>query len=462
MTPPNTVSAAPRPALSADVGADAGISSSQRWTIVGLLSASIMINLLDRQVFSVLASELRAAFQWSNAQYGYAAVAFNAGMMVGQIPVGSLMDRVGTKVGLALIFVVWSVIAMAHALGGPGTVVEAIGHGLIGWLPGMQTLAAGLAGFILLRFLMGVSQCGNYTAGIKALAGLFPAATRSRAGGLFNAGAQFGSVIAPPIVVYLASTFGWRMAAVIPALVCLLWLLPWLATFPDKDRMSAISIKPVGAKTAVPDVRFSQLLSNQKVLGLFLIRVFTGPITTFYWTWLPLYLRTGRGMSFLAVGIFASIPNLIGMGGNVIGGLITDRLVKSTGSVDVGRKIGFTCAFLLGALSMTMPFVTNDYLAVVLMGLALFGNQWVAATYIGAVGDVVPQQLAGRVNGIAGLGDNGAALLAVLYTGVIVDKYGWTPVFLGAGTLPFLAMLSVFLVLRKIEPARFDFLGGRS
>ena len=77
MTPPNTVSAAPRPAVSADLGAAAGISSSQRWTIVGLLSASIMINLLDRQVLSVLASELRAAFQWSNAQYGYIAVAFN-------------------------------------------------------------------------------------------------------------------------------------------------------------------------------------------------------------------------------------------------------------------------------------------------------------------------------------------------------------------------------------------------
>ena len=76
------------------------------------------------------------------------------------------------------------------------------------------------------------------------------------------------------------------------------------------------------------------------MLGLFLIRVFTGPITTFYWTWLPLYLAHGpSGMSFLAVGFFASVPNLIGMGGNVIGGLITDRLVKATGSVDAGRKI---------------------------------------------------------------------------------------------------------------------------
>ena len=83
------------------------------------------------------------------------------------------------------------------------------------------------------------------------------------------------------------------------------------------------------------------------------------------------------------------------------------------------------------------------------MGLALFGNQWVAATYIGTVGDVVPQTLAGRVNGIAGLADNGAAMLAVLYTGIMVDKYGWGPVFLGVGLLPFLAMASLFLVLRQ-------------
>jgi MFS transporter, ACS family, hexuronate transporter len=419
-----------------------GLSSTARWTIVGLLSASIAINLLDRQVLSVLASELRTQFHWSNAQYGYIAVFFNLGMMMGQIPAGALMDRLGTRSGLALIFIAWSLLAAAHALvGGAAAAI------------GLSTLV----GFIVLRFVMGLSQCGNYTAGIKALAGLFPAATRSRAGGVFNAGAQFGSVIAPPIVVFLASQFGWRMAFVIPSLLGLLWLVPWLAIFPDKSTMTALAIEPAGAATAAaPAISLGQLIQNRKVLGLFLIRVFTGPITTFYWTWLPLYLRTGRGMSFLAVGFFASVPNLIGMGGNVIGGLITDRLVKATGSVDRGRKIAFTCAFLLGALSMTMPFVSNNYLAVVLMGLALFGNQWVSATYIGTVGDVVPQQLAGRVNGIAGLGDNGAALLAVLYTGVIVDKYGWTPVFFGAGTLPFLAMASVFLVLRKIEPARFE------
>lgn len=421
---------------------DTGLSSRARWTIVGLLSTSIAINLLDRQVLAVLASELRSEFKWTNAQYGYIAVFFNLGMMCGQVPAGALMDRLGTRTGLALIFTAWSIIGAAHAVA--GNLAAALG-------------ISTLAGFIAIRFLMGLSQCGNYTAGIKAVAGLFPASSRSRAGGFFNAGAQFGSVIAPPIVVFLASRFGWRMAFVIPCVAGLLWLLPWLATFPDKERLAAVAIKPAGSPSvAGPAIGLGQLIRNHKVLGLFLIRVFTGPITTFYWTWLPLYLRTGRGMSFLAVGFFASVPNLIGMSGNVVGGLLTDRLVKATGSVDRGRKIAFTCAFSLGALSMTMPFVANDYLAVVLMGLALFGNQWVAATYIGTVGDVVPQQLAGRVNGIAGFGDNGAALLAVLYTGMIVDRYGWTPVFFGAGMLPFLAMASVFLVLRKIEPAVFE------
>ncbi len=436
---------------------DTAPSSTIRWTIVGLLSASIMINLLDRQILSVMAAELRTAFHWSNAQYGYIAVAFNLGMMLGQIPSGALMDRVGTRIGLPIIFIAWSLIGVLHAFAGPGTAIDALAGAIFRAIPGVPVLAAGLAGFLLLRFFMGLTECGNYTAGIKALAGLFPAATRSRAGGVFNAGAQLGSVIAPPIVVSLASLFDWRMAFILPPAVTLLWLIPWFAVFPDKRRMDAIAVKPAGATPATaPAISLGRLMRNHKVLGLFLIRVFSGPITTFYWTWLPLYLRQGRGMSFLALGFFASIPNLIGMTGNVAGGVLTDRLLQATGSVDRGRKIAFTCAFGLGALSMTMPWVSNNYLAVLLMGLALFGNQWYAATYIGTVGDIVPQHLAGRVNGIAGLGDNGAALLAVLYTGVVVDKYGWTPVFIGAGLMPFLAMFSLYFVLRRIEPARFD------
>lgn len=446
------------------VAADRVLTPRRLWTIVALLSASITINLLDRQTLSVLAPLLREQWKWTNAQYGYIAVAFNLGMMCGQIPAGTLMDRVGTRIGLPTLFIAWSVICALHAVAGPGTAIDAISTAVYSLVPGVPTVAAGLAGFIVLRFLMGLAECGNYTAGIKALAGLFPPETRSRAGGLFNAGAQLGSVIAPSLILSLLIVklgVSWKAAFIIPAVLGLLWLIPWYSVFPDKETMTASAVTlarpPAAAASAgpAPAIGLGRLIGNHKVLGLFLIRAFSGPITTFYWTWLPLYLKNGRGLTLFATGFLASIPNFIGMSGNVVGGFATDRFVKAFGT-DAGRKLGFVCAFGLGALSMTMPWVGNNYVAVLLMGLALFGNQWVAAAYIGTVGDVVPQQLAGRVNGIAGFGDNGTATLAVLFTGVIVDRYGWSKVFIGAGIMPLLAMASVFLVLRKIEPARLD------
>jgi ACS family hexuronate transporter-like MFS transporter len=404
-----------------------------RWTIVGLLSSSIAINLIDRQVLSVLAPLLREELRLSATHYSYITASFQLGMMVGQVPMGAFMDRVGTRTGLAAIFVAWSVIGGAHAL------------------------AAGLSGFIALRFLMGLSECGNYTAGIKAIAALFPAATRASAGGFFNAGAQFGGLVATPLVVFIATRLGWRLAFLIPAATGLLWLIPWLTLFPDGSSGSG-----GGARTVTADrVGFGQLIRNRKVVGLFLIRVFSGPITTLYWAWLPLYLRTGRAMSFTMIGLLGWLPSLFGMSGNVLGGLLTDRLVRMTGSTDLGRKLAFTGAFGLSALSMAMPFVANNYAALALMGLALFGNQWVAATYIGTVGDVVPHQVAGRVNGLAGFGDSASVLIAQLAIGVLVDRYSFTPVFIGAGVFPLLALASVVFVLGKIEPARFDAVADR-
>ncbi len=119
---------------------ETGVLQKQRWTLVALLSASIAINLLDRQVMNVLAPLLRESMHWTATQYSYIAVGFQVGMMAGQGPIGTFMDRVGTRTGLAAIFIAWSIIGGAHAL------------------------ATSLAAFIVLRFLLGFSECGNYTA----------------------------------------------------------------------------------------------------------------------------------------------------------------------------------------------------------------------------------------------------------------------------------------------------------
>jgi len=203
------------------------LSSKTRWAIVALLSASMAINLLDRQIINVLAPILRESYKWSATQYAYIAVAFQIGMMIGQVPAGSFMDRVGTRIGLATIFAAWSIVG------------------------GAQAFVASLSGFIVLRFLMGLTECGNYTAGIKAIAGLFPGASRSTAGGVFNAGAQLGSVIAPLFVLALLRErlgFSVSLAFIFTTALGLIWLIPWLAIFPDKETMAAVSVKPAGPR----------------------------------------------------------------------------------------------------------------------------------------------------------------------------------------------------------------------
>ncbi len=393
-----------------------------RWWIACLLSVSIAVNLIDRQVLSVVAPVLREELRLSNTQYSYIVFAFQLGMLVGQVPAGILMDRLGTRLGMTFIFLSWSL------------------------SNGLHSLARGLGSFLGLRFLMGLSECGNYTGGIKAIARLFPSRQRALAGGIFNAGAQMGSVIAPPIIVLITLHYGWRKAFLIPSLLGLLWIAPWLRSFPsDRPTRSA------SARSTSPAASIT-LLRNRQVQGLVLLRVFTGPLTSFYWYWLPEYLRHGRGMSFLLIGALAWVPYLFGGLGNLLGGFSSDYLMRRGASVDRARKVAFTAGMGLSALSMSLPFVAGNRLALVLICAIVFGNNWAAATYIAIVGDLFHESIVGRVNGIAGAGDSGAGMVTMLLTGVIVDRFSYLPVLIAAGIMPLVAIASLFLVIQRIEP----------
>src|SRR5690349_2373959 len=87
-----------------------------RGIVLALLSTSIAINLIDRQVLSVVSPVMRTDLHFSNTDYAYIVCAFQLGMFLGQIPAGALMDKLGTKIGLAMAFLAWSVLNASHAL----------------------------------------------------------------------------------------------------------------------------------------------------------------------------------------------------------------------------------------------------------------------------------------------------------------------------------------------------------
>ena len=402
-------------------------SPRRRWWIVGLLSASIGINLVDRQVLSMVAPILRDQFSLSDTQYSYIIFAFQLGMLLGQVPAGVLLDVIGARLGFVLIFLSWSVISTLHGF------------------------ARGLASLVGLRFLLGVSECGNYSGGIKVIADLFPAEKRAFAGGLFNGGAQLGAVLAPPLVVFITIHWGWRAAFFLPSLFGLLWLIPWVRIFPRQKPASAVAVAR-GANLGSPPSRVPvmKLIRNRQVVGLMVFRAMTGPLTSFYWYWLPEYLRHGRGLSLVAIGLLAWVPYLGGGFGNVAGGYFSDFWIRRGSSQDGARKASFAVGALLSSFSLALPSIRSTTVAIAAICIIVFGNQWMVATYIGMVGDIFPSEIVGTVNGMGGVADSGMVMITMLMTGIVIDHYSYIPVLITAGILPTLSLLSIFVVVRRI------------
>src|SRR5947208_13191146 len=109
------MSAMPHVRPEAPAPAAAGKIGRYRWTICGLLFFASTINYVDRQVIGILKPTLQAEFGWSEIDYSDIVFAFQFAYAIGLLVSGRLMDRFGTRLGFAIVIVIWSLAAMAHA-----------------------------------------------------------------------------------------------------------------------------------------------------------------------------------------------------------------------------------------------------------------------------------------------------------------------------------------------------------
>ena len=161
-----------------------------RWYIGGLLFLSTVINYIDRQTLSVLAPYLKIEYQWTNTDFAMVLIAFRVAYALGQTIAGRTIDRLGTRAGLSLSVLWYSVAAMA------------------------TSMATGLRSFAAFRFALGLGEAGNWPGATKAVSEWFPRRESGWAVALFDSGSSIGGALAPWIVLTIYHTFGsWRPAA---------------------------------------------------------------------------------------------------------------------------------------------------------------------------------------------------------------------------------------------------------
>jgi ACS family hexuronate transporter-like MFS transporter len=289
-----------------------------------------------------------------------------------------------------------------------------LGYGLcIAWwsiAAMLHALSRGALSLGVYRFLLGMGEAGNWPGAVKVVAEWFPERERALAAGLFNSGSAVGAILAPPIVAFLLLKWGWQSAFLFVGTAGLVWLAFW-------GRMYRTPAAPEGG-ASVPVVPLGVLLRSRFVWTFTISKIFMDPVWYFYIFWFPEYLKRVRNFDLAAIGKFAWIPFLVAGFGNLLGGWLSGFLLQRGVSV---AMLGYT-----GSLANMLTFPA----------------------------DVFPGNAVASVFGLASMGAGFGGMVFTLITGWVVDRYSYTPVFIGFGILPLVCAAILWAFLGPLRPQK--------
>ena len=413
-----------------------------RWYIGGLLFLSTVINYIDRQTLSVLAPYLKVEYQWSNTDFAWVLIAFRVAYAVGQAIAGRLVDRLGTRRGLSLAVVWYSVAAMA------------------------TSLAGGLRSFAAFRFALGLGEAANWPGATKAVSEWFPRRESGWAVALFDSGSSIGGALAPFIVLGIYHAFGsWRPAFLITGTLGFLWLILflWLYRRPeDHPRLSPEERADIlanrgdsgaAAASGGGQLPYSVLLRLPQTWGYVISKSFTDPVWFFVTDWFAIYL-VSRGFKLEESLAGFWVPFLAADLGNFFGGGVSSTLIKRGWSVGAARKaIGVFGG--LGMMLLIPTVFTNSFVTLVAcFAVSTFAYAAFSTVILNLPADIYPTGSVASVSGLGGTGAGIGTIAAIYTTGWVSDRYSFAPILIGASVLPLVAMAAMLLLVRNTKETR--------
>jgi len=406
-----------------------------RWVICGLLLLGTTKNYMDRWVLSALKTTLQHDLGWSEVDYSHIVIAFQAAYAVGMLAVGGFIDRVGTRLGYAIVMIFWSVASMAHAVG------------------------SSLSSFFIARIALGFGESGIFPASIKAVAEWFPAKERALATGIFNAGTNVTVILAGLSVPWITHHFGWRWAFVIIGSLGFVWLALWLLLYQkpeDHPRCSRAELEYILGDTPQPTekIKWLRLLPFRQTWAIACGKFLTDPIWWFYLFWVPDFLERQHGVHLAQLGPPIIVIYLISDIGSVAGGWFSSFLIQRGVSVNAGRKLAMlACAIAIVPIVFACR-VSGLWQAVLLIGLAAAGHQGFSANLYTLTSDLFPKRAVASVMGVAGMaGAVGGMLIAKIVGHVLQWTGSYMIPFLIAGSAYLVALAVIHILTPRMEPA---------
>jgi len=420
-----------------------------RYLILFLLFVVTTINYADRATISIAGSTIQKDLGIDALTLGFIFSAFGWAYVAGQIPGGWLLDRFGSKRVYAFSIFTWSLFTILQ--------------GFVGFMP----VATAVMALFTLRFLVGFAEAPSFPGNARIVAAWFPTAERGTASAIFNSAQYFATVLFAPLMGWIVHAWGWEHVFIVMGGLGVLFTAVWMRFLHNPaqhpmigeqeyrhiaDNGGVVDMDQTGKKKTGPQWGYvRQLLSSRMMLGIYLGQYCINGITYFFLTWFPVYLVQERGMTILKAGFVASLPAICGFIGGVLGGVISDWLLRRGHSLTFARKLPIVCGLLLSTTMVLCNYVALDWLVVGLMALAFFGKG-VGALGWAVMSDTSPKQIAGISGGLFNMFGNIASITTPIVIGYLISTTGsfkWALVYVGAN-----ALLAVFSYLVIVGPIR--------
>lgn len=364
---------------------ESGHASRVRWVVAGMLFLAAVLNYVDKNTLSLLAPTIQAKLELTDQHYAMIQNAFQVAYTIALLASGAIVDRLGSRLSLALFVGWWSI---ANVLTG---------------------FARSVTSLSVFRFLLGLGEAGNWTASPKAVSEWFPARERGLAIGIYTAGTPIGMTLAPLFIIWLSETFGWQSAFVVTGIVGLVWLLPWILLRRTAATATGESVAVAQLALSEPGWSWLQAFGRPEVWCLLVGRMLSDPIWFFYQNWYPKYLVTARGLTqsdvkitwvmFLAAGV-----------GSLVGGWLAGRFIKGGRTPERARlMIMFGCALVM-PLSPMVAYAPTAWVSLAIASVIAFAHLAWLTNISALVVDVVPKASLGTVFGIVAAGSSLGAI----------------------------------------------------
>lgn len=400
----------------------------KRYLILAMLFIVTTINYADRATLSIAGPALSKELGIDAVTMGYVFSAFGWSYVIAQLPGGWLLDRFGSKRVYAASILLWSIFTLAQ--------------GGISFITATATTAVVV--LFALRFLVGAAEAPSFPANGRIVASWFPANERGTASAIFNSAQYFATVLFAPLMGWITHRYGWPAVFVVMGLLGIALSAVWLKTVhtPRKhpgvnqaelDYLAAggalVNMDEPGTQSrsfapASPKLSYiKQLLGNRMLMGVYVGQYCITTLTYFFLTWFPVYLVKERGMSILNAGFVAALPAICGFAGGVLGGLISDGLLRRGRTLTVARKTPIVIGMLLSTSMILCNYVDSAAVVVAIMSLAFFGKGLGALGWA-VVSDTSPKEISGLSGALFNTFGNTAGITTPIVIGYLIKGTG--------------------------------------